>query len=152
MIIRSILSTLITSSLTVSLIGISANSSQANSKYTFVCQKNPQGTWTTFAVDSNNNKKQFIKWRSDDFTLAGYPPKTRCQETTNRLNVGFNSGNKYITTGTMNNLPVICMTDKKGGNCTVLLYFLKPGQNAQAILRNLLELVKGNFSGEAMIE
>ena len=54
---------------------------------------------------------------------------------------------KFITTGRMNNLPVICVANSDGGACAGLLYTLKPGQNATATLRKVLDIQTKPGSG-----
>ena len=46
----------------------------------------------------------------------------------------------FITTGRMNGLPVICVAKTNGGACAGLLYTLKPGQNATATLKKVLDI------------
>ena len=47
---------------------------------------------------------------------------------------------EFITTGRMNDLPVICVANSNGGPCAGLLYTLKPGQNSTATLQKLFDI------------
>lgn len=137
---------LLTSAIAVGYIAVGRNAAQAGS-FSFVCKPNANGTHTTFAL-TENGEREFIRWRSDDFTLAGYPPKRRCEEVTARMNDSIASGSErysYITHGMMNKQPVICVTNRSGGGCTGLLYTLKRDQDAKETLRDLLEMNARNF-------
>lgn len=82
-----------------------------------------------------------IMWRSSHFTSNGWSPIRRCNEVSRRFNSLHNKGQlKYLTTGRMNGLPVICGSSYEGGGCSGLLYTLKPGQNASTTLKNLLAI------------
>lgn len=126
---------------------------QAQSNFSFQCRKNSQNTWTTFVTRKDGSQSQFIKWLQDDLVLAGYPPERRCREVTGRLNVLANKGGKpKLTYGSINRIPVICVTDRKGGSCQSLLYTLKPKQDPEETLRNLMLLNKSKFNGPALVE
>lgn len=149
---------LLASAVAAGSVSIGSGSAQTNS-YRFVCQPNNGGTPTTFVTLPNGEQRPFINWRSDAFILAGYSQQRRCNEVTDRMNQYVRAGNfQYITHGTMNNIPVLCVTNRKGGGCTGLLYTLKPAQNGQpaqdgrATLRDLIELNRRNFIGDPMIE
>ncbi|MFB2936780.1 COP23 domain-containing protein [Aerosakkonemataceae cyanobacterium BLCC-F154] len=143
---------LFTSAVAAGSIAIGSGSAQTSS-YRFVCQPNNGGTPTTFVVLPNGEQRQFINWRSDAFVLVGYSPEKRCNEVTGRMNQYMASGGfQYITHGTMNNTPVLCVTNRSGGGCTGLLYTLKPAQDGRATLRDLIELNRRNFKGDPMIE
>lgn len=151
--LRSLISVLATSAVVAGSIAVGSDLVQAKSQYKFVCEQNSKGTPTTFAIALNGEKREFINWRSDQFTLAGYPPQVRCEQVTGRMSQYVISGAaRYLSHGTMNNQPVICVTDKKGGGCTGLLYTLKPHQDARGTLRDLLELNRRNFKNDPLIE
>lgn len=142
---------LLTSTFVAGSIAVAKTPVQADS-ISFVCQKRANGTPTTYAITSNG-KREFIRWVSDNFTLAGYTPEKRCQQVTNRMNQYVASGYpQYITHGTLNNQPVICTTDRKGGGCTGLLYSLKQNQDGGDTLRQLLQLNKENFKNDPRLE
>ena len=106
----------------------------------FVCDT-AQGAPSTNAVKSDGGQVPVIRWTSSTFTSAGWSPQRRCEEVSNRFDTYYKQGRlKFITTGRMNRLPVICTSASDGGACDGLLYTLKPGQNATATLLSLLEI------------
>ena len=57
-----------------------------------------------------------IHWVSDYFDGSGYDPLTRCRAVSGRFQRYYEAGVlNYITTGIVNRLPVICVTDQMGG-------------------------------------
>jgi hypothetical protein len=48
---------------------------------------------------------------------------------------------KYIRTGTVNNLPVLCVADSTGGRCSdkAVVLTLKAGSDSQLVLEQLLD-------------
>lgn len=114
--------------------------SAAPSAQGFICGTS-NGAPSTKAVKSDGSQVDVIRWTSDSFGSAGWTPQRRCQEVSQRFDQYLKEGRlKYLTTGRMNGLPVICTALRKGGPCDGLLYTLKPGQNATATLENLLEV------------
>ena len=136
----------------ISSVMLTSTPIHAGSGYRFVCDANDAGTPTTFAILPNGEKREFINWRSDKFTLAGYTPQVRCEQVSSRMNLHYDRGLKYVTHGTINAQPVLCVTSTEGGGCEGLLYTLKPDQRAQETLGDLIELNRRNFSGEPLIE
>jgi hypothetical protein len=99
------------------------------------------GAPSTNAVKSDGKQVAVIRWTSNRFDSAGWTPERRCQEVSARFDQYFKEGRlKYLTTGRMNGVPVICTALNQGGACDGLLYTLKPGQNATATLESLLEV------------
>ena len=106
----------------------------------FICGT-AQGVPSTNAVKRDGSQVPVIRWTSTTFESAGWSQERRCKEVSNRFDTYLKQGRlAYITTGRINGLPVICTTNRRGGACDGLLYTLKPGQNATATLRNLLEI------------
>ena len=106
----------------------------------FVCGS-AAGAPATNVVTADGRQVPVIRWTSSMFNDAGWSPQRRCQEVSARFDMFLKQGRlAYITTGRINGLPVICTTDSRGGACDGLLYTLKPGQNATATLKNLLDI------------
>jgi hypothetical protein len=106
----------------------------------FICGTSG-GAPSTNAVKSDGKQVAVIRWTSNRFDSAGWTPERRCQEVSSRFDQYFKEGRlKYLTTGRMNGVPVICTALSEGGACDGLLYTLKPGQNATATLESLLEV------------
>jgi hypothetical protein len=103
----------------------------------FVCGKS-KGAPATIA-QTNRGDIPVIIWSSQRFLEAGYSPEKRCQQVSARFQQFFrNKKLDYLTTGMLNNQQVICVADRKGGNCTGLLFTLKPGSNPNQVLSSLL--------------
>jgi len=112
--------------------GISARS--------FVCGS-AAGTPATNVITADGREVPVIRWTSSTFNDAGWNQQRRCQEVSSRFNTFLKQGRlAYITTGRINGLPVICTAANSGGACDGLLYTLKPGQDATATLKKLLEI------------
>ena len=106
----------------------------------FVCGV-ANGAPATNALKADGTQIPVIRWTSSTFTAAGWGPQRRCEEVSERFDTYLKQGRlAYITTGRMNRLPVICTAASKRGPCDGLLYTLKPGQNATATLKDLLQI------------
>ncbi len=109
-----------------------------------------EDTPVTIARTSRGDKP-IIRWKSNFFISSGYTPEKRCMEVSERLQTYYQSGLlHHITTGVMNQEPVICVTRTKGGDCSGLLITLEPGDNPEQVLKGLLdsEAVTIERSGE----
>jgi hypothetical protein len=125
--------------LTTALIGAAHLPAEARAQ-DFVCSS-VGGVPTTTASMADGRSVPVIRWTSNAFDGAGWTPERRCQEVSSRFSTYNRDGRlRYITTGRMNGLPVICTAASSGGPCDGLLYTLKPGQNATATLRNLFDV------------
>lgn len=103
----------------------------------FVCG-NSNGAPSTIA-QTNHGDVPVIRWTSDRFRDAGYSEERRCLEVSARFQQYFRNGKlNYLTTGIMNNQQVVCVADRKGGDCTGLLFTLKRGSNPNQVLNSLL--------------
>lgn len=106
----------------------------------FVCGS-AAGAPATNVVTADGRQVPVIRWTSSVFNDAGWSQERRCQEVSSRFDGYLKQGRlAYITTGRMNGQPVICTAASRGGACDGLLYTLKPGQDATATLKNLLEI------------
>ena len=89
-----------------------------------------------------------IHWVSHYFEDSGYDPLTRCRDVSGRFQRYYEAGIlNYITTGIVNRLPVICVSDSMGGPCQGVLLTLKPGQNASFVVQRLFDLSYGRQVG-----
>ncbi len=117
-------------------------STQAKSVQTtnFVCRMWQQIPMTV-AITPAQETIPVILWDSKHFSNSGYDPRTRCQLVSNRFQFFYESGQlNYITTGRMNRMPVVCVTDTYGGACNGLLFTLKPGSNPSQTLQELMRI------------
>lgn len=109
--------------------------SQAQS-ISFTCAVSTDNIPTTFAQTADGNVPVF-KWKSNYFRPP-YTPMQRCAEVTERMN-SFSGGGmlEYLTSGRVNNQPVICAgtsCDPGGSN---ILVTLRPDQNPNQVLQEL---------------
>lgn len=104
---------------------------------TFVCSTS-QGKPATVARSAEGEIPVII-WESDYFSESGYTPEKRCQLVSERFEQYRANGMlKYLTTGVMNQQPVVCVTQTDGGSCGGLLFTLKKESDPNETLRNLL--------------
>ncbi len=81
-----------------------------------------------------------VIWNSEALSESGFTPQVRCQQVSARFQSLYRSGQlKYITAGTVNNLPVVCATRKITSACDRqnLLYTLKPNADPQQVIKRL---------------
>ncbi|MFM6347447.1 MAG: COP23 domain-containing protein [Dolichospermum sp.] len=118
----------------------------------FVCTEVNQ-TPVTFSI-RNRRGKQVIRWI--DTMGSGKDtrtPKDRCIEVTERLNTHFSQGGQYITHGTINRQPVICLTNEEGGSCQHLLLTLDYREDdPKQKLEDWVRANDNNFSGRPLRE
>lgn len=111
------------------------------------------GTPVTVYQNSQGGQEPWIQWESDAFSGAGYDPLTRCGEVSRRLETyRQNKQLRYITTGFMNNQPVICTASQVNGRCDGLIYTLKPNQDPIATLYKLLAWREGQAGTSSLSE
>lgn len=109
---------------------------------TFSCEM--AGSVPATVASTPAGPKTVIRWVSGYFSESGYTPLTRCKEVSERFQTYMNQGLlNYITTGYMNNQPVVCVTSSNGGGCQGLLFTLKSGENASRVLQQLFEVKAG---------
>lgn len=93
-----------------------------------------------------------IRWTSDLFPPP-LTPQQRCEIVSERFQEFQNQNKlKYITTGKMNGQPVVCVASYKDGDCTGLLFTLKPESDPSDTLSKLLNyrlLAAGNALNES---
>ena len=92
-------------------------------------------------VQSHWGELPMIRWSDGSFPPP-YTPLERCKEVTRRFNQFNNNGTlKYMTTGTINNSPVICVAGYEGGECLPngLLITLKYGRDPDIALKRILD-------------
>ncbi|MBO9997834.1 MAG: COP23 domain-containing protein [Cyanobacteria bacterium SID2] len=106
----------------------------------FFCDSS-SGIPTTFVTTAEGSTFPLIHWTSSYFSGSGYDPQTRCNQVTSRFNQFAQAGMlNYITTGIVNNLPVVCVSSEMGGPCTGVLFTLKPHQNPANSIQQLFDV------------
>jgi hypothetical protein len=116
---------------------------QLSNRDYFFCGQSSQGTPTTF-VNTLNGNVPLIRWVSHYFNESGYNPRVRCQEVSQRFNRFYNQGIlNFVTTGIVNNQPVVCVATEIGGPCRGILFTLKSGQSASRTIQQLFDVRAG---------
>ena len=132
---------------------IQVPSSQAVTATTkFVCDTY-EGKPATVARTKKGNVP-IVVWNSEDFSQSGFTPQVRCKQVSARFQSMYRNGQlKYITAGTLNNLPVICATKQVNSICSKqnLLYTLKPNADPQQVIQRLM-MVRSRASSRAIEE
>lgn len=117
----------------------------------FYCGLTRDGVPTTF-VKNSRGTYPVIRWVSRVFDDAGYVPETRCRQVSSKFQQFYERGLlNYVTTGRVNNQPVICVSNAKDGPCLGILFTLKPEQNANRTLEQLFD-IKVNASAGPLEE
>lgn len=121
-------------------IGLSAIATFSEASYgeqKFTCDEEQLST----VVQSHWGDLPMIRWSDDSFPPP-YTPLERCREVTTRFNQFNNNGTlKYMSVGTVNNSPVICVAGYKGGGCLPngLLVTLKYGSDPNIALKRIID-------------
>lgn len=132
----SLLSTVVLSTVTVLSQLALYSPAQAGSN-NFFCGRS-QGVPATIARTSRGDVP-VIRWVSTQFANSGYTPQKRCQIVSQKFQQYNNDGTlKYLTTGWKNGNSVVCVASYQGGSCSGVLFTLKPGQNPNKTLRQLM--------------
>lgn len=88
-----------------------------------------------------------ISWVSN---LGGRDPQQRCLEITERFqNFSDNGMLRFLRTGTINGLPVLCVARFRGGSCdrSSVLITLQAGQDPQLVRQQLIDIASRASSG-----
>lgn len=119
------------------------------SNNTYYCAQ-LKGNWNTF-VNTPRGRVNLINWvrtHSDQ-----WKPRERCIEVSRRFQTFLDNGQlKYIRTGFINQQPVICVANTRGGACpsdNVLITF-KPGTNPEKVLIQLVDF-RRTVSGQTLV-
>jgi Circadian oscillating protein COP23 len=110
-------------------------------KVQYVCEIS-KGIPITYA-HTPKETVEFIGWQSQAFNNSGYTPERRCQEVTKRFQKHSDAGNlRFITTGKINKQNVMCVAQKKGGNCISdgLLLTFESKDDPQKVLAELFNV------------
>lgn len=112
---------------------------------TFICVRNSDDVPITIARTLDGDVP-LIHWTSEYFSESAYNPERLCEQVATKLQVAYDNNTlRYITTGTINGLPVACIARSKNGLCSGLLFAFQPGSNPNVILSQLIR--DGLFAG-----
>ena len=121
---------------------------QTKNANTYYCAQ-LNGDWNTF-VNTPRGRVKLINWAnkfSPDWT-----PQKRCSAVSGRFQNFLDRGNlKFIRTGSVNSLPVLCVADARGGDCpnSNVLITLKPGTDPEGVLIKLVDF-RRSVSGQTL--
>ena len=112
---------------------------------------NQNGKYQTVAY-TKNGPVCLIQWKSEFFASSGDTPEMRCALVSDRFQRLYDANTlKFVTTGRINNQPVICVAEKVGNEyvCKTngLLLTLEPRDNPTQVLRSLFDLAVRTSSG-----
>lgn len=130
-----------------SAIAFPANS-QTKIDNTYYCAQ-LDGKWSTF-VNTPRGRITLIDW-ANQFG-ADWTPQKRCAAVSQRFQKFLDAGNlKYIRTGNINQQPVLCVANARGGSCPEdnVLVTLKPGVDPEEILIRLVDF-RRSVSGQTL--
>jgi hypothetical protein len=109
------------------------------SSHTFSCVT-VNGVLTTVAK-RGNKQINMIRWSKNDGYFGGkWTPQERCQEVSANFQKFAQQGKlRYITHGINNGYPIVCVAQKKGGNCNGQLFTFRKNDNPDDKVRRLLD-------------
>jgi hypothetical protein len=111
----------------------------------FFCGKDSNGNPTTYVNTPSGSNIPLIRWVSDYFEPSNYTSEARCQDVSQRFNRFYRQGTlNFVTSGFINDQPVVCVADRRNGPCTATLFTLKSGQNATQTIQQLFDVRVGN--------
>jgi hypothetical protein len=132
-ILLSVLSASIFVYLATDIVPVRANTTEGK----FYCGRS-KNTPATMAKTSRG-PVPVIRWVS---TIGeDYTPENRCKIVSGKFQQFYTDGTlNYLTTGTVNQLPVICAAQSENGPCTGVLFTLKPNSDPGQTLKRLLSI------------
>ena len=131
-----------------SAIAPSSVEAQTPTDNTYYCAQ-LNGNWSTF-VNTPRGRINLINWENEfgkDWT-----PQKRCGAVSGRFQKFLDRGNlKFIRTGNINEQPVLCVANARGGDCPTenVLITLKPGTDPEGVLIRLVDF-RRSVSGQTL--
>ena len=121
---------------------------QTKNTNTYYCAQ-LNNSWNTF-VNTPRGRVKLIEW-ANQFS-PDWTPQKRCSAVSSRFQNFLDSGNlKFIRTGNVNSLPVLCVANARGGECPNdnVLITLKPGTDPEGVLIKLVDF-RRSVSGQTL--
>lgn len=107
------------------------------------------GGWSTF-VNTPRGTVSLINW-ANEFG-SDWTPEKRCSAVSQRFQHFLEEGNlKFIRTGNVNEQPVLCVSNARGGICPDenVLITLQPGTDPEGVLIRLVDF-RRSVSGQTL--
>ncbi|MEM7594338.1 MAG: COP23 domain-containing protein [Cyanobacteria bacterium P01_A01_bin.83] len=106
-------------------------------------------SWNTF-VNTPRGRVTLINWANQ--FAPDWTPQKRCSAVSQRFQNFLDQGNlKFIRTGNVNQQPVLCVANARGGSCPDdnVLITLKPGTDPEGVLIRLVDF-RRSVSGQTL--
>ena len=121
---------------------------QTKTNNTYYCAQ-LNGGWNTF-VNTPRGRIDLINWANE--FAPDWTPQKRCDAVSQRFQKFLDAGNlKFIRTGNINQQPVLCVANIRGGSCPDdnVLVTLKPGVDPEKVLIDLVDF-RRSVSGQTL--
>jgi hypothetical protein len=121
------------------MLGATTQAAEVKDAAKFMCGTS-KGYPATMAM-TRRGPVPVIRWTSNYFGSGGYTPQARCGIVSNKFQQYYKEGTlNYLTIGTANKMPVVCVAKTKGGSCDGVLFTLKPGSDPWKTLTKLMNV------------
>lgn len=109
----------------------------------FFCTR--EGGVPVTKVRTARGNETFIIWER---SFNNYPASKRCEIISNRLQRFYENGQVHLKTGTVNNHPVVCISNRQNTRCSGdnLLVTLPKGEDSVSVLDTILAWRRGTSS------
>ena len=98
---------------------------------------------TTYAW-TPRGKVAIVRWKYDWFESTQWNPQTRCEAVSPRFQEAYSNGSmNFFTYAWENNQRVVCTAYQRGGDCTTMLFTLRPENDPVETIRDLTNILNG---------
>lgn len=108
---------------------------------------------TVATIPQRQETINLIFWKTEYF--AAWQPQTRCETVSPKFQTFHKDGRlKYLTHGTISGYPVICAVTAKDEGCNGdnQLFQVKPNNDPQLVLRQLMDVIDGKVDERVIYE
>jgi len=106
-------------------------------------------------IPQRQGKVAIIRWKSQYFDQFGLTPQERCVQASSRFQTTYEAynGTFHLTTGQINNQPVVCAVRLRGDDCGAnYLFALKPTDNPGLVLQQLVDTLSQKTGSEPLYQ
>ncbi|MGK7927384.1 MAG: COP23 domain-containing protein [Spirulina sp.] len=130
------------SALLMSALSMKPGNAQSEST-TFFCGTY-KGDPTTIARVQDINIP-IVPWRTSYFSDSAWTPERRCHEISRRFQVYHQQGTlNYLTTGEVDEMPVVCAVETQRSSCQELLFTLTRNSNPNTFLTTMFKVTNNS--------